>query len=75
MKGFFGANVHEAVLKAGEKETGCTIHFVDEGVDTGEIILQKKVAIASDDTAESLKAKVHALEKEWYPQINSGFAK
>ena len=43
--GYFGANVHEAVLKAGERETGCTIHFVDEGVDTGEIIVQKKVAI------------------------------
>lgn len=73
--GFFGANVHEAVLKAGEKETGCTIHFVDEGVDTGEIILQKKVAVAPDDTPETLKAKVQALEKEWYPQVIRGFAK
>jgi len=42
--GYFGANVHEAVLKAGEKETGCTIHFVDEGVDTGEIIIQQKIS-------------------------------
>jgi phosphoribosylglycinamide formyltransferase-1 len=67
--GYFGANVHEAVLKAGEKETGCTIHFVDEGVDTGEIIVQKKVAVSPNDTADTLKEKVQALEKKWYPKV------
>lgn len=72
--GYFGANVHEAVLKAGEKETGCTIHFVDEGVDTGEIIVQKKVEIVSGDTAEILKKKVQALEKKWYPEVIRRFA-
>lgn len=72
--GYFGANVHEAVLKAGEKESGCTIHFVDEGVDTGEIILQKKVTIEQTDTAETLKEKVQALEKKWYPEVIRRFA-
>lgn len=73
--GFFGSNVHEEVLKAGEKETGCTFHFVDEGVDTGDIILQKKVGITPDDTPETLKQKVQALEKAWYPEIIWRFAK
>lgn len=67
--GYFGANVHEAVLKAGEKETGCTIHFVDEGVDTGEIIVQEKVSVNPDDTPETLKEKVQALEKKLYPEV------
>lgn len=57
-KGFYGLNVHKAVLKAGEKESGATVHFVDEGVDTGEIILQKSLKIASDDTPESLQARI-----------------
>jgi phosphoribosylglycinamide formyltransferase-1 len=67
--GFFGSNVHEGVMKAGEKETGCTFHFVDEGVDTGEIILQKKVALEPTDTPETLKTKVQNLEKQWYPEV------
>lgn len=73
-KGFFGENVHEAVIKAGEKETGMTIHFVDEGVDTGKIILQKKIPIEPSDTAESLQQKVQALEKQWYPEVIRWFA-
>ncbi len=73
-KGFYGANVHEEVLKAGEKETGCTIHFVDEGVDTGEIIVQKTVAVEPEDTPETLKEKVQALEKKWYPEVIRWFA-
>jgi len=72
--GFYGANVHEEVLKAHETETGCTIHFVDEGVDTGEIILQKKVAVEATDTPETLKTKVQTLEKQWYPEVIRRFA-
>lgn len=68
-KDFFGSNVHEAVLAAGEKETGMTIHYVDEGVDTGEIIIQKKCPVAPDDTPETLKEKVQELEKKWYPEV------
>lgn len=72
---FFGANVHEAVLAAHEKETGMTIHYVDEGVDTGKIILQKACPVTSDDTVDSLKAKVQALEKKWYPEVIRNLAK
>ena len=67
--GGMNLNVHQAVLDAGESETGMTIHLVDEGVDTGKIIFQKSVAVAPDDTAETLKAKVQELEKEWYPKV------
>ena len=72
--GYFGSNVHKEVLKNNEKESGCTIHFVDEVVDGGEIILQKKVAVANDETEESLKEKVQALEKKWYPEVIKWFA-
>ncbi len=57
-------NVHEAVLASGVKETGCTIHLVDEGVDTGKILLQKKCEVEANDTSESLKKKVQQLEGE-----------
>lgn len=66
---FFGANVHESVLKAGEKETGMTIHFVDEGCDTGKIILQKTCPVLPDDTPDTLKTRVQELEKKWYPEV------
>jgi len=72
--GFFGTNVHEQVLKAGESETGCTIHFVEEGVDTGEIIAQKKIEVSPGETVESLKEKVQALEKKLYPEVIRKFA-
>ncbi len=68
-KDFFGQSVHKAVLAAGEKETGMTIHCVDEGVDTGKIILQKTVEVDEYDTPETLKVKVQALEKKYYPQV------
>ncbi len=73
-KGFFGSNVHEEVLKAGETETGCTIHFIDEGVDTGTIIIQEKVAVEPNDTALTLKEKVQNLEKRLYPEVIRRFA-
>lgn len=60
--GFYGSHVHQAVIEAGEKESGATVHFVDEGVDTGKIILQEKVMVDSTDTAESLAAKVLKVE-------------
>ena len=61
-KGMYGMNVHRAVIETKETESGCTIHFVDTGVDTGEIILQMKVPVLSDDTPEILQKRV--LEKE-----------
>ena len=60
-KGMYGMNVHRAVIEAKETESGCTIHFVDTGVDTGEIILQIKVPVLTDDTPEVLQKRV--LEK------------
>ena len=57
-KGFYGLHVHKAVLAAGEKECGATVHFVYEGVDTGEIIIQRKVNIEPDDTPESLQSRI-----------------
>ncbi len=66
---FYGRSVHEAVLAAHEKETGMTIHYVNEGVDTGEILLQKSIPIAPDDTADTLKTKVQELEKKYYPEV------
>ncbi len=62
--GGMNLNVHQAVIDAGETETGCTIHEVDEAVDSGKIILQKKCAVEPADTADTLKAKVQELEGE-----------
>ncbi|NMA86358.1 MAG: phosphoribosylglycinamide formyltransferase [Tissierellia bacterium] len=61
-KGYYGEKVHKAVLESGIKTTGATVHFVDEGTDTGEIILQETVEIREDDTVESLKARVLEVE-------------
>src|SRR3989344_6789673 len=57
-------DVHQEVLNAKAKVTGCTLHFVDENVDTGPIIMQKKVKIEKDETAESLKNKVQKAEQD-----------
>ena len=57
-------HVHEAVLTAGEKESGCTIHLVDAGCDTGKILLQRKVPVMPGDTPESLYARIAPLEHE-----------
>jgi phosphoribosylglycinamide formyltransferase-1 len=57
-------DVHKAVLDAGEKETGCTLHFVDEGTDTGPIFVQRRLAINPDDTPEALKERVQKLEQD-----------
>lgn len=63
-KGFYGLHVHEEVLKRGVKLTGATVHFVDEGTDTGPIILQKAVGVKNDDTPEILQRRVME-EAEW----------
>jgi len=61
-KGFYGMRVHTAVIEGGEKESGATVHFVDEGVDTGEIIMQEKVPVLEGDTPEDLAARVLTVE-------------
>lgn len=63
-QGYYGLKVHEAVLARGVKVTGATVHFVDEGTDTGPIILQKAVAVEQDDTPESLQQRVME-QAEW----------
>lgn len=62
----YGLHVHEAVLSSGVKETGCTVHFVDEQYDTGPILLQTKVPVEPDDTPETLAARLLPVEHETY---------
>jgi len=63
-KGMWGHHVHEAVLASGDRESGCTIHLVDSGCDTGPILLQKKVPVLPGDTAETLAARISGEEHE-----------
>lgn len=67
-RSYFGANVHEKVLDYGVKITGCTVMFVDEGEDTGPIILQAAVPVLDDDTPESLQERVLREEYRLYPE-------
>lgn len=67
-KGMYGANVHKAVIEAQEKESGITIHFVNEEYDKGEIILQAKCNLNTNDTPETLAEKIHLLEYEFLPK-------
>jgi phosphoribosylglycinamide formyltransferase-1 len=60
--GCYGRRVHEAVLAAGDKESGATVHFVDEGVDTGPVIIQEKTAVLEGDDPDSLAARVLEVE-------------
>jgi len=67
-KGMYGHFVHEAVIAAGEKESGATVHIVDETYDHGKILLQKKVKIYPDDTPDTLAARVLRIEHQIYPE-------
>ena len=67
-KGFYGKRVHRAVLDGCETESGATVHFVDEGVDTGRIILQEKVPVKPGDTEDTLAARVLEVEHRILPQ-------
>lgn len=68
-KGMYGHFVHEAVKAAGETETGITVHYVSEVCDGGEIIAQFVVPLTSDDTPDTIAAKVHGLEMSHYPDV------
>jgi len=61
-EGMYGERVHRAVLSAGEKESGCTVHLVDAGTDTGPILLQRKIPVLPGDTPESLAERIHKEE-------------
>lgn len=68
-KGMYGSFVHEAVIKAKEKESGISIHFVNEKYDEGEIIFQAKCTIDVNDNADSLAGKIHTLEYKHFPRV------
>jgi phosphoribosylglycinamide formyltransferase-1 len=68
-KGMFGMKVHHAVIASGEKESGITIHYVNEHYDKGDIIFQARCSINKEDTPEILAAKIHELEYEYFPRV------
>ena len=68
-KGMYGMHVHEAVVAAGERETGITIHYIDEHYDEGTVIFQATCPVLPFDTPEEVAAKVHALEYAHYPKV------
>ena len=68
-KGMYGNRVHEAIINAGEKESGITIHYADEIYDNGKIIYQAKCSVEPNETPDTLAAKIHDLEHHYYPNI------
>ena len=68
-KGMYGQYVHEAILNAGEMESGITIHYVDEHYDNGDIIFQTACPVLDGDTAETLAHRIHSLEHLHYPLV------
>jgi len=68
-KGMYGQFVHETVLANKEKESGITIHYVDEHYDNGDIIFQAKCEVLENDTPDSLAQRIHKLEHEYYPKV------
>ena len=71
---FRGLEAWRQAMEAGVPEAGCTVHLVDEGVDTGKILGQSRVPVLPDDTAETLHARIQIAEHELYPRIVRGFA-
>ncbi|MFN5423212.1 MAG: phosphoribosylglycinamide formyltransferase [bacterium] len=68
-KGMYGEKVHQAVIASGDKQSGITIHYVDDHYDNGKIIFQEKIEVLPSDTADSLAEKIHVLEHKHYPQV------
>ncbi len=68
-KGMYGDRVHQAVLAAGETESGITIHYTTERYDEGGIVCQQKCPVLPGDTPDTLAQRVHALEYEYYPRV------
>ena len=71
-KGMFGEHVHRAVLAAGEKESGITIHLVNERYDEGQVLFQAACPVLPGDDADALAARIHALEHAHYPVVVEG---
>jgi len=72
---FPGLEAWRQALESGESVTGCTVHFVDEGMDRGEVIAQSEVPILSGDSPESLHARIQAAEHRLYPEVIGRFAR
>lgn len=72
-KGMYGHNVHEAVVANHETETGITIHIVDKHYDRGTTLFQARCGVAPTDTADDIAAKIHLLEKAWFPKVIDAF--
>jgi len=72
---FPGLQAWKQALEAGEIVTGCTVHYVDAGVDTGEIIAQKEVPVVPNDTAETLHARIQIAERQLYPDVIAQFCR
>ena len=68
-KGMYGHHVHEAVVAAGERESGITIHIVDQHYDRGTTLFQARCTVTPEDTPDTLAAKIHLLEKEHFPRV------
>lgn len=68
-KGMYGHHVHEAVVANKEKESGITIHYANEKYDSGDIIFQARCVVEEKDSADDVAAKIHLLEKEYYPKV------
>jgi len=74
-KGMFGKQVHEAVKVAGEKQTGITIHLVNENYDEGAVLFQARTTVDKDDTPDDIAQKVHLLEHQYFPRIIDALCK
>lgn len=70
-KGMYGMHIHRAIVNNKEKETGISIHYVDENYDEGGIIFQKNIALTEEDTPETVAEKIHELEQKYFPEIIS----
>jgi phosphoribosylglycinamide formyltransferase-1 len=72
-RGMYGLNVHKAVTESGKKESGITIHLVNEHYDEGKVLFQAKCPVMENDSAEVLAARVQELEHKWFPEVVKQF--
>jgi phosphoribosylglycinamide formyltransferase-1 len=68
-KGMYGMHIHRAIVGNKEKETGITIHYVNENYDEGNILFQKNVVLSGDETPEEVAEKIHELEQKYFPEV------
>lgn len=68
-KGMYGMHIHRAIVRNKERETGITIHFVNENYDEGNVLYQKNVVLSGDETPEEVAEKIHELEQKYFPVV------